>query len=131
MDLRSHTPAGFYWIHAYSVPENEMLAWGCNYALAEGEDFYRLDTEVTGNIMTISLEDGGLCGEALAAVWSDRAGQDDIVWYTLRREEDGVLRIQVDLSAHPGDGKYHIHAYEDVPGKDRFLKAGILTIEEN
>ena len=131
VDLRSHTPAGFYWIHAYSVPENEMLAWGCNYALAEGEDFYRLDTEVTGNIMTISLEDGGLCGEALAAVWSDRAGQDDIVWYTLRREEDGVLRIQVDLSAHPGDGKYHIHAYEDVPGKDRFLKAGILTIEEN
>lgn len=128
VDLKAHAPLGFCWVHAYS--DDAMVAWGCNYVLAEDERWYTLKTTANeaGTGVTVTLEDSGLCGEVLVAFWSDAGGQDDLVWYPARRNDRGDWEVPVDLSEHPGGSTWHVHAYEDVPGKDRFLQAAIFAI---
>lgn len=45
-------------------------------------------------------------------VWSEKNGQDDIIWYTAKNEGNGTYSFTVDISKHKNDsGKYYIHAY--------------------
>ncbi|HFU3843091.1 TPA: SH3 domain-containing protein [Streptococcus suis] len=45
-------------------------------------------------------------------VWSDRGGQDDLIWYPAQRQSDGSYKVKVLASKHKNDsGKYHIHVY--------------------
>ncbi|HFI0695069.1 TPA: SH3 domain-containing protein [Streptococcus suis] len=45
-------------------------------------------------------------------IWSDKDGQDDIVWYPAQRQSDGSYKVSVQASKHKNDrGLYHIHAY--------------------
>lgn len=45
-------------------------------------------------------------------VWSDKGGQDDLIWYPAQRQSDGSYKVKVLASKHKNDsGKYHIHVY--------------------
>ncbi|HFI0105770.1 TPA: SH3 domain-containing protein [Streptococcus suis] len=45
-------------------------------------------------------------------IWSDKDGQDDLVWYPAQRQSDGSYKVSVQASKHKNDrGLYHIHAY--------------------
>lgn len=51
-------------------------------------------------------------------VWSDRNGQDDIVWYTAKKQTNGTYKVTVKASNHKHDtGTYHVHVYLDSKGK--------------
>ena len=45
-------------------------------------------------------------------IWSDKDGQDDIIWYNGNRQADGTYKVSVKASDHKNStGKYHIHLY--------------------
>lgn len=45
-------------------------------------------------------------------IWSDKDGQDDIIWYNGNRQTDGTYKVSVKASDHKNStGKYHIHLY--------------------
>ena len=45
-------------------------------------------------------------------IWSDKDGQDDIIWYNGNRQTDGTYKVSVKASDHKNaTGKYHIHLY--------------------
>lgn len=46
------------------------------------------------------------------AVWSDKNGQDDIVWYVATKQADGTYRLNVPLSKHSTvSDSFHFHVY--------------------
>ena len=71
---------------------------------------------------------GGL-KEILVPVWSKTNGQDDLRWYTARRQTDGSFKVTVSAADHQyTSGEYIVHAYYiNSAGKQTFL-AGTSTI---
>lgn len=50
------------------------------------------------------------------AVWSDRNGQDDIVWYIATKQSDGKYYLNVPLSKHSlVSDVFHFHVYYQLP----------------
>ncbi|MGT2784509.1 GBS Bsp-like repeat-containing protein [Streptococcus merionis] len=46
------------------------------------------------------------------AVWSDKNGQDDLIWYDAQPSGNGSHKLQLDLSKHKDSGTYHLHVYK-------------------
>lgn len=45
-------------------------------------------------------------------VWSNKGGQDDIIWYRAVKQTDGTYKTRVKTSDHHSDlGDYHVHLY--------------------
>lgn len=46
------------------------------------------------------------------AVWSDKNGQDDIVWYVATKQNDGTYKLNIPLSKHSTvSDSFHFHVY--------------------
>ncbi|WP_314675739.1 GBS Bsp-like repeat-containing protein [uncultured Streptococcus sp.] len=82
--------------------------------------------------------------EVLVPTWSEKNGQDDIIWYKAARQANGDYRVTVRSSNHKGDsGVYNSHVYlVDNDGKfiglggkqatlDTTKTQGTLTIANN
>lgn len=47
-------------------------------------------------------------------VWSDRGGQDDLIWYKAQKQGDDTYKVQVAAKNHKDNtGDYHVHLYYD------------------
>ena len=82
--------------------------------------------------------------EVLVPAWSDKNGQDDLVWHKASKQTDGSYRATIKVSDHKNDdGKYNIHVYyvdqtnqrsyiTETTTEVRPLKpSGTVTIENN
>ena len=50
--------------------------------------------------------------EIRVPVWSEKNGQDDIIWYTATKQNDSTYKVFVKISDHKNDrGTYNIHLY--------------------
>lgn len=50
--------------------------------------------------------------EVQVPVWSDKGGQDDIVWYKAQYQGGSTYKVSVKVSQHKNDiGTYHVHLY--------------------
>lgn len=45
------------------------------------------------------------------AVWSDKNGQDDLIWYEGKRDSNGFWSTNVNIANHATDGTYIVHTY--------------------
>ena len=62
---------------------------------------------------------------AQAAVWTENKGQDDLVWYTMKEQNDGTYKITVNMSEHKYEtGSYKVDVY--LTGKNG-LRNGISS----
>ena len=82
--------------------------------------------------------------EVLIPTWSDKNGQDDLIWHKASKQTDGSYRATIKVSDHKNDdGKYNIHVYyvdqtnqrsyiAETTTEVRLLKpSGTITIENN
>lgn len=80
--------------------------------------------------------------EVLIPVWSKVNGQDDIIWYSARKSNNGDYYIDVDIRNHRYSmGTYYIHVYiTDITGRQFFacsteqeiqLTPGTLSVTKN
>lgn len=75
--------------------------------------------------------------EVLVPIWSDENGQDDIKWYSAKKDMSGKFFVDVDFSNHKNiAGLYHIHLYTrtdggslngQVPMSHTFKQAEVMT----
>lgn len=50
--------------------------------------------------------------EVQLPIWSEKNGQDDIIWYTATKQSDNTYKVSVKISDHKNDrGVYNIHLY--------------------
>lgn len=47
----------------------------------------------------------------LFAVWSEKNGQDDLIWYDAEKKADGSYQYEWSVKNHKGLGKYNVHTY--------------------
>lgn len=111
---------GLYHVHVYAVDNRgirQALAANSttiNLPQAQPEltavpDESQSQIDVT---LTHVRADRDLLG-VLFPVWSDKGGQDDLVWYSAEQASSSTWTLSVPISQHNKDtGLYHIHAYK-------------------
>lgn len=60
----------------------------------------------------VVVEDAADASEVLVPTWTERNGQDDLVWYEAHKNADGAWSAEIDTSCH-GGGSMVSHAYAD------------------
>ncbi|MGT2666801.1 GBS Bsp-like repeat-containing protein [Streptococcus rifensis] len=68
-------------------------------------------------------------GAYLFAVWSDKNGQDDLVWYNAQAGNNGTYTHRLALSQHKDSGKYHLHVYKKEGNGQKGILASHFTVD--
>ena len=71
--------------------------------------------------------------EVLVPTWSDKKGQDDLVWHKAVRQSDGSYRATIKASDHKNDtGKYNVHVhFIDLNNHRSFVTKTVTEIRQN
>jgi len=107
---------GLYKVHIYFSDSQEALERvGVGYFdTAVKFDNFQMEASDAGrnlfDIQLVGLKDFGTTDRILFAVWSEKNGQDDLVWYTANQNVNDY-RLRVDTDRHSGPGKYYVHCY--------------------
>lgn len=138
LKLSNHKGTGFYYIHAYAVTENDQYIFLGNtdiifdtptianigiteYNLANG----------TFRVMLTGINSDSIIRKLEVPVWSEAGGQDDLIWYTAKKNREGEYYVDVNIKNHKYSmGAYSIHTYiTDVTGYQYFSGANRHVIE--
>ena len=96
---------GFKVLDTTEVPENK----------APVISDIKIDTNSTGYRISCKVEDDGYVSKVQIPTWTEKNGQDDLIWYTAQKEGDRYY-VDVKMSDHYyGYGPYisHIYATDD------------------
>ena len=79
----------------------------------------------TETLFDLRLTNAGVVGNLNAvhfAVWSERNGQNDLIWYSAT-QSGGVWTATADVRRHRYTGRYHVHAWGTRPDGSKVLLA--------
>ena len=136
VDTASHKgDAGTYSVHLYymlngkrtyitetkaTVPESQVTGnLTINNQTSNGFDV--VVTNVSGGGKTVQ--------EVRVPIWSDKNGQDDLIWYHADKQSDGSYKVHVDTASHKGDADtYSVHLYYMLNGKRTYITETKATV---
>ncbi|MCL2024339.1 MAG: GBS Bsp-like repeat-containing protein [Coriobacteriia bacterium] len=116
---------GTYIAHAYVRDANEHFTIVGSARQSVVRPPVEVRTAVSNNQRQVSFYVAG--GQTFSATavwfptWSNRNGQDDLVWHRATRMADGSWQATVPLSLHRDVGAYTTHVYADIPGSGRII----------
>ena len=139
VDTASHKgDAGTYSVHLY------YMLNGKRTYITETKATVPQSTEsqVTGNltinnqtsngfdVVVTNVSGGGKeVKEVRVPIWSDKNGQDDLIWYHADKQSDGSYKVHVDTASHKGDaGTYSVHLYYMLNGKRTYITETKATV---
>ena len=111
---------GEYNIHLYYVQNNgEMVGAGgtkttVSIKKPEGKITIQNNNPKTGtfDVVISNISNLGGVKEVKVPTWSSANDQDDIIWYTPKRQSDGTYKLTIKASDHKySTGKYNVHLY--------------------
>ena len=111
---------GEYNIHVYYIQENNQLVGVTGTTTTVSIAHPKGTLTITNNnpdagtfdviVSGVSSPDG--VREVKLPTWSHVDGQDDIIWYTAKKQADGTYKITVKVSDHKySTGLYNVHLY--------------------
>ena len=80
-----------------------------------------VDSECRTMTVTMNAGNGHAHSNVRFAVWSSVNGQDDLTWYTAKKNSSGQWTYTVPLVNHNSTGTYFIHAYSSDSGQNRLI----------
>ena len=80
-----------------------------------------VDSECRTMTVTMNAGNGHAHSNVRFAVWSSVNGQDDLTWYTAKKNASGQWTCTVPLVNHNSTGTYFIHAYSSDSGQNRLI----------
>ena len=93
-----------------------------------------IDSQNNGdfNVVVSEVSDPNGIAEVKVPVWTDKSGQDDLVWYDATKQSDGTYKAAVKLSDHKNErGIYNVHLYYiDKTGKMSGVTATQTTVAQ-
>ena len=136
VDKASHKgDAGTYSVHLYymldgkrtyitettaTVPESQVTG-KLTITNQSSNGFDVVVTNVSGG--------GKAVQEVRVPIWSDKNGQDDLIWYHADKQSDGSYKVHVDTASHKGDaGTYSVHLYYMLNGKRTYITETKATV---
>ena len=109
---------GEYKIHVYLTAGNGSLSTyvAKNFTVELPETNIQIkDTDGTESVYTVQMTKGDLPYQTQRvryAVWSEKNGQDDLVWYEASKDVDGTWNAKIDIEKnHRTSGIYQVHTY--------------------
>jgi len=125
LSIKNHKGLGSYNVHAYAVTMNGSM-------VGIGTDTFEIEQPTIGDISMDNYDEvkgtfrvvlSGVKEEAkikeiLVPIWSVDGGQDDIIWYSAKKNGKGDYVVNVNIKNHKYTmGKYSIHTYiTDITG---------------
>lgn len=116
IDQRKHNYlAGDYTVHAYidyqdGTSEAKVVG---TYKLDKTEYVPYIESEYAGTgTYKLTIGDVVKSDKIDVAVWSDKNGQDDIIWYAATKKDAHTWELLLDSKKHKDTGLYHIHVYQ-------------------
>ena len=84
------------------------------------------------NVIVSNVSDSNGIAEVKVPVWTDKSGQDDLVWYDAAKQSDGTYKVAVKLSDHKNErGTYNVHLYYiDKTGSKHGVTATQTTVAQ-
>ena len=129
---------GEYNIHVYFTANNGVLKTfvapkqviSKPSVEVKGEDITGEELTYSLNVTNVGLVDY-MTGVTFA-VWSEKNGQDDLVWYTGSKVSTDCYTATVDIAQnHKTAGEYHLHAYGITSnGKKKFIAETTFEVTE-
>ena len=136
VDKASHKgDAGTYSVHLYymldgkrtyitettaTVPESQVTG-KLTITNQSSNGFDVVVTNVSGG--------GKAVQEVRVPIWSDKNGQDDLIWYHADKQSDGSYKVHVDTASHKDDaGTYSVHLYYMLNGKRTYITETKATV---
>ena len=101
---------GLYNVHLYITDNNDIRECA---ATSSAEVSYSpgLSVSLSEDEMTAHVTCSGPGSASYAAaIWSEKNGQDDLVWYKMSSNADGKY-VNIPISSHKTAGKYYVHIY--------------------
>lgn len=122
---------GAYTTHIYIETNNSLYSnVTCTNGFAKlGPAELEIQTKDDEQTFTIQAY-GGVFARAesiLLPTWSDVNGQDDLVWYSARKNETEWI-VDVPIINHKTAGEYHCHTYAILDGEMQFVKESGFSV---
>lgn len=133
VNIRSHKSLGIYNIHAYAGLKSgkDFFVGGdsCNVESPVPKTFNVVQSDKargTFRVLLSQISSPDLIKEVRIPVWSERNGQDDLVWYKAFKDSNDDYYVDINISKHKYTlGLYNAHAYiTDVLG-NTYCVAGV------
>ncbi|MDF9825848.1 GBS Bsp-like repeat-containing protein, partial [Breznakia sp. PM6-1] len=135
VELKNHNyEEGLYHVHAYAY-DNDDKKFIYNTTTNVTKPKFQidsteiLDSDATGFTVKVTTSNGNGLKRVRIPVWTDKNGQDDLVWY------EGIVvgntaTYRVDVKNHNyEDGLYHVHAYAYDNDDKKFIYNTTTTVK--
>lgn len=103
---------GNYTIHTYVTMGNQITSFGAGttYKFMPSNFIYVLNDQGTGKRRVV-LKNPSSTSNLRFGAWSDKNGQDDVVWYSANKNGDGSWQAVIESKNHKDSGNFSVHAY--------------------
>ncbi|HIW20545.1 MAG TPA: GBS Bsp-like repeat-containing protein [Candidatus Dorea intestinavium] len=134
VNINSHkNHFGNYKIDVYTVMGNGIQAFtGKTTAKIQALNYVTVKDVGNGNYeITISNPKGGNASKVLFPTWSEKNGQDDLVWYTGSNKGNNVWSAIISGKNHKNGGKFITDIYATINGKQTAVKRTTYEVPES
>ena len=139
VDTASHKgDAGTYSVHLYYmlngkrtyITETKATVPQATESQVTGKLTINNQTSNGFDVVVTNVSGGGKeVKEVRVPIWSDKNGQDDLIWYHADKQSDGSYKVHVDTASHKGDaGTYSVHLYYMLNGKRTYITETKATV---
>ena len=141
VDIRRHkNNYGDYNVHMYYVQSDGSLQGVTGTTTKVEEPKYSVTgtiniqnkTSQGFDVLITNVSDSNGISRVKVPIWTDKGGQDDIIWYDATKQSDGKYKVSVNVDKHKGErGTYNIHLYYiESNGKVRGVSGTKTTVAE-
>ena len=141
VDIRRHkNNYGDYNVHMYYVQSDGSLQGVTGTTTKVEEPKYSVTgtiniqnkTSQGFDVLITNVSDSNGISRVKVPIWTDKDGQDDIIWYDATKQSDGNYKVSVNVDKHKGErGTYNIHLYYiESNGKVRGVSGTKTTVAE-
>ena len=142
VDTRRHkNNRGEYNIHMYYVQSDGSLQGVTGTTTKVEEPKYSVTgtiniqnkTSQGFDVVITNASDSNGISRVKVPIWTDKGGQDDIIWYDAAKQSDGNYKVSVNIDKHKGEyGEYNIHLYYiESNGKVRGVSGTKTSVAES
>ncbi|MBF7050890.1 LD-carboxypeptidase LdcB/DacB [Streptococcus sp. HF-2466] len=142
VDIRRHkNNYGDYNVHMYYVQSDGSLQGVTGTTTKVEEPKYSVTgtiniqnkTSQGFDVLITNASDSNGISRVKVPIWTDKGGQDDIIWYDAAKQSDGNYKVSVNIDKHKGErGTYNIHLYYiESNGKVRGVSGTKTTVAES
>ncbi|MBR0368536.1 MAG: GBS Bsp-like repeat-containing protein [Clostridia bacterium] len=87
-----------------------------------------IKTDEANGVVNVEVQSEAEFQDLSAAVWSEEDGQDDLKWYVMEHEDEGLWKCTVNLADHNALGTYFVHLYEYPQRMPKMVKGETFKI---